>query len=193
VEVCPRNTSQNCSRCGNYVPKALSCRTHTCPYCGLILHRDKNAAENIRKKGRDAAFGERAVVNALAEPRTRSPRCFSRGSRHRGPRKYDMANQKKANSTMLAVTPIIARFLDTGRGGASSEADFCQPRSIHAPQDAHSVSAGKTMNPQFLHRSNCTRARVLFRSVTDSRLVLEGGRSQRGQALAFDGNILPQR
>ena len=79
VEVCPRNTSQNCSGCGEYVPKALSCRTHSCPYCGLVLHRDKNAAENIRKKGRlalstqegrDAAFGERAVVDALAEPRT---------------------------------------------------------------------------------------------------------------------------
>ena len=55
VEVCPRNTSQNCSGCGEYVPKALSCRTHDCPYCGLVLHRDKNAAENIRKVGRDAA------------------------------------------------------------------------------------------------------------------------------------------
>jgi putative transposase len=73
VEVCPRNTSQNCSRCGEYVPKALSCRTHSCPYCGLVLHRDKNAAENVRKNGRDAAFGERAVVNALVEPRTGSP------------------------------------------------------------------------------------------------------------------------
>ena len=59
VEVCPRNTSQNCSQCDAYVPKALSCRTHSCPYCGLVLHRDKNAAENIRKKGRDAALSER--------------------------------------------------------------------------------------------------------------------------------------
>jgi putative transposase len=65
VEVCPKFASQNCSGCGNYVPKALPCRTHTCPNCGLVLHRDKNAAENMRKKGRDAAFGERAVVNAL--------------------------------------------------------------------------------------------------------------------------------
>ena len=52
------------SGCGAYVPKALSCRTHSCPYCGLVLHRDKNVAENIRKKGRDAAFGELAAVNA---------------------------------------------------------------------------------------------------------------------------------
>jgi putative transposase len=80
VEVCPKNTSQNCSRCGNYVPKALSCRTHSCPYCGLVLHRDKNAAENIRKKGRDAAFGERAVVNALVEPRTGSPHALAGGA-----------------------------------------------------------------------------------------------------------------
>jgi putative transposase len=73
VEVCPKNTSQNCSGCSEYVAKALSCRTHTCPYCGLVLHRDKNAAENVRKNGRDAAIGERAVVNALREPRIRSP------------------------------------------------------------------------------------------------------------------------
>ena len=74
VEVCPKYTSQKCSGCGEYVPKALSCRTHVCPYCRLVLPRDKNAAENIRKKGRlvlstqegrDAAFGERAVVDAL--------------------------------------------------------------------------------------------------------------------------------
>jgi putative transposase len=80
VEVCPKNTSQNCCVCGEYVPKALSCRTHSCPYCGLVLHRDKNAAENIRKKGRDAAFGERAVVNALVEPRTRSPFVYEWGA-----------------------------------------------------------------------------------------------------------------
>jgi putative transposase len=54
VEVCPRNTSQNCSCCGEYVPKALSMRTHSCPFCGLVLHRDKNSAEYIRKVGRDA-------------------------------------------------------------------------------------------------------------------------------------------
>jgi len=63
VEVCPRNTSQNCSACGEYVPKALSVRTHSCPYCGLVLHRDKNAAENIRKIGRHGAYlRERASV-----------------------------------------------------------------------------------------------------------------------------------
>jgi putative transposase len=66
VEVCPRNTSQNCCGCGEYVPKALSCRTHTCPYCGLVLHRDKNAAENIRKVGRDAAFGRQRSALAQA-------------------------------------------------------------------------------------------------------------------------------
>ncbi len=42
-----RNTSQNCSGCGNPVPKDLSVRTHSCPFCGLILDRDHNAAINI--------------------------------------------------------------------------------------------------------------------------------------------------
>jgi len=43
----PRNTSQNCSSCGNSVPKNLSVRTHSCPFCGLVLNRDHNAAINI--------------------------------------------------------------------------------------------------------------------------------------------------
>ena len=62
VEVQPYRTSQNCCGCGEYVPKALSCRTHSCPYCGLVLHRDTNAARNIHKKGRDAAFSERVAL-----------------------------------------------------------------------------------------------------------------------------------
>lgn len=42
-----RNTSQNCSGCGNPVPKDLSVRVHICPFCGLELDRDHNAAINI--------------------------------------------------------------------------------------------------------------------------------------------------
>jgi len=42
-----RNTSQNCSGCGNPVPKDLSVRMHSCPFCGLVLDRDHNAAINI--------------------------------------------------------------------------------------------------------------------------------------------------
>ena len=42
-----RNTSQNCSGCGNSVTKDLSVRVHSCPFCGLELDRDHNAAINI--------------------------------------------------------------------------------------------------------------------------------------------------
>ncbi len=45
-----RNTSQNCSGCGNSVPKGISVRTHSCPHCGLVLDRDHNAAINILKR-----------------------------------------------------------------------------------------------------------------------------------------------
>ena len=51
VEVDPRNTSQVCSGCGELVPKALRVRTHDCPYCGLILDRDVNAARNVLRRG----------------------------------------------------------------------------------------------------------------------------------------------
>jgi putative transposase len=51
VEVAARNTTVDCSRCGNAVRKSLEMRTHRCTNCGLILDRDHNAAINILKKG----------------------------------------------------------------------------------------------------------------------------------------------
>jgi putative transposase len=50
-EVSPHFTSQDCSKCGARVKKSLSTRTHKCPSCGLIEHRDLNAARNILAKG----------------------------------------------------------------------------------------------------------------------------------------------
>lgn len=51
VAVSPHFTSQDCSRCGTRVKKSLSTRTHKCPSCGLVEHRDLNAARNILAKG----------------------------------------------------------------------------------------------------------------------------------------------
>ena len=50
VKVNPHNTSQNCSNCGQQVPKTLSVRTHSCPKCKTVLDRDENAARNILNK-----------------------------------------------------------------------------------------------------------------------------------------------
>ena len=47
VQVPPQGTSQECSCCGQTVPKKLSERWHNCPHCGLSLQRDVNAARNI--------------------------------------------------------------------------------------------------------------------------------------------------
>ncbi|MGB5966786.1 MAG: transposase [Spirulinaceae cyanobacterium] len=50
IPVNPRNTSQDCSGCGEKVPKKLSVRWHDCPHCGCSLDRDHNAALNIRNR-----------------------------------------------------------------------------------------------------------------------------------------------
>lgn len=50
IKVNPHNTSQNCSNCGQKVPKTLSVRTHCCPKCKTVLDRDENAAINILNK-----------------------------------------------------------------------------------------------------------------------------------------------
>ena len=47
----PKNTSQECSNCGKIVKKPLSQRVHKCPFCGLKMDRDENAAINILKRG----------------------------------------------------------------------------------------------------------------------------------------------
>lgn len=51
VYVNPRNTTQNCSQCGELVKKTLSDRIHECPYCGLKMDRDLNASRNILRIG----------------------------------------------------------------------------------------------------------------------------------------------
>jgi putative transposase len=57
-------TSQDCSDCGERMPKSLSMRTHVCTNCGLVLDRDENAALNILRAGQ-ARQGAVAVAAAL--------------------------------------------------------------------------------------------------------------------------------
>ena len=51
MAVPPAYTSQACSGCGVLVHKGLSVRWHSCPECGISLHRDHNAARNIERLG----------------------------------------------------------------------------------------------------------------------------------------------
>lgn len=51
VQIDPRGTSQRCSRCSGIVKKGLSVRVHQCPYCGVEIDRDLNAALNILAVG----------------------------------------------------------------------------------------------------------------------------------------------
>lgn len=51
IEVPAKGTSQICSGCNKEVPKDLSIRVHSCPFCHLVLDRDHNAALNILRAG----------------------------------------------------------------------------------------------------------------------------------------------
>lgn len=51
IQINPRNTSQNCSECGELVKKDFSVRIHSCSNCGIEMCRDKNAALNILSLG----------------------------------------------------------------------------------------------------------------------------------------------
>lgn len=52
VKIDPAYTSIECSKCGEAVSKVLSDREHKCSKCGLRMHRDLNAAINIRERGK---------------------------------------------------------------------------------------------------------------------------------------------
>ncbi|HBY76411.1 MAG TPA: transposase, partial [Cyanobacteria bacterium UBA11148] len=49
IPVSAHNTSQDCSNCGEKVPKKLHQRWHSCS-CGCELDRDHNAAINIKNR-----------------------------------------------------------------------------------------------------------------------------------------------
>ena len=46
----PRNTSKECSNCGELVDMPLAKRKFLCPHCGYVAHRDLNASINIAKR-----------------------------------------------------------------------------------------------------------------------------------------------
>lgn len=50
IAVNPNGTSQDCSNCGQRVPKKIQDRWHSCPNCGCSLDRDHNAAINIKHR-----------------------------------------------------------------------------------------------------------------------------------------------
>jgi len=65
----PKNTSQQCSGCGEMVRKSLAVRVHDCPHCGLRLDRDHNAAVNIQKRAGGSPLGAKhgAVMPACPQ------------------------------------------------------------------------------------------------------------------------------
>ncbi len=80
----PKNTSQECSRCGRIVRKNLNIKIHQCPYCGLILDRHVNAAINILHRGMikvGLGYTDLMPVRGLAlnTPMTQEAHEFSRG------------------------------------------------------------------------------------------------------------------
>ena len=62
----PRNTSKECSVCGNIQPMPLSQRTYTCNVCGNVMGRDHNAAINILNRYVPADCGELTSVEMVA-------------------------------------------------------------------------------------------------------------------------------
>ncbi len=81
IKVDARNTTKECSNCGNIMDMPLSHRTYICNKCGMHMDRDINAAINILKRGRaglartDAQgdiclYGANGIASSVEELRT---------------------------------------------------------------------------------------------------------------------------
>ncbi|QLJ53483.1 MAG: Mobile element protein [Candidatus Fermentimicrarchaeum limneticum] len=68
VFVDPRNTTKECSSCGALVDKTLRDRAHNCPFCGLSIDRDLNAARVILIRATEGHSGSNAC-NSLQKER----------------------------------------------------------------------------------------------------------------------------
>lgn len=78
VKVDAKNTSQNCSGCGEKVSKTLADRIHCCPFCGLEMDRDLNAAINIKNRAGSARIHAQGdSVRPVANPIWKSNRLLS--------------------------------------------------------------------------------------------------------------------
>ncbi|MDY7008170.1 MAG: zinc ribbon domain-containing protein [Cyanobacteriota bacterium] len=53
IAVNPKNTSQDCSNCGEKVPKELNIRTHSCPHCCVVIDPDLFAFAHDKRKCSD--------------------------------------------------------------------------------------------------------------------------------------------
>ena len=60
VFVNPKDTTQECSNCHQIVKKELNERIHDCPFCGLVMDRDLNAAKNILIRATQGHCGSQA-------------------------------------------------------------------------------------------------------------------------------------
>ncbi|NEQ70247.1 MAG: IS200/IS605 family element transposase accessory protein TnpB [Symploca sp. SIO2D2] len=81
ITVAPHFTSQECSNCGARVQKSLSTRTHSCPHCGHIEHRDVNAAKVILS--RVNSRGGHPQTNASGDVSSTSVGCKTCRSKKR--------------------------------------------------------------------------------------------------------------
>jgi len=83
VCVNPKGTSQECSNCGQTVEKSLAVRKHNCPYCGLNVSRDHNAAINILKRAENTV-GLTGIYACGDQANTLSSECRASGVKEAG-------------------------------------------------------------------------------------------------------------
>ncbi len=110
IPVSAYNTSQDCSGCGEKVPKKLHERWHDCSHCGCSLDRDHNAAIVIRNRAvghpvLNAQSMSEAIAGVTQKPTPMVTACVGVGVCH-----IEFIYYFGLTSPLSAFTQKVLRF-----------------------------------------------------------------------------------
>jgi len=178
IYVDPQYTSQLCSNCLNLVPKSLDERVHRCPYCGIEMDRDVNAARSILILGLRRAFGDTVPFGAVSCPRS------SRGSsRERTSCPYHPPEDGRPFGFVLENGRDLQQLPEDGRPTVRSAPrmdDHSRERTTHSrvfPENGRDLSNSSSPRTDETSQTPCPRERTTGRTdeVKSSLVVTDVG------------------
>jgi putative transposase len=155
VKVDPRGTTQGCSGCGAVVPKTIRDRWHECPYCGLSLDRDENAARNILRRALPGWTGPAGVNPGVGLDR---PRSVARSPSHAHEGVEDLSvspsakprrSRKPNPDKVVASKNGVERFLNDASTKSSKELRNGEGRQENPPNVPRVRSLNRSVQKTF--------------------------------------------
>ena len=145
--------SQTCL-CGKHVGKKdLKERTHECPYCGLVAHRDMVSAALVRELAladeqvwdeglASASRTKHAAVEAILSS-CRTPSSHKAGAGNPGNSSCVLAATSSNQDTESSISTVLLCEKQTSDPGAKSQASLHVPTCKQSPQQLRAAATRK--------------------------------------------------